>query len=299
MKSRAEVFLLPLAAFALGGAASQDMPVVPEGVPSGSSQVQPGEERVDQVGYARAHDGAAPPRIAAYAAHATLSAGDFVEVTALDSGKTILVAVTEPAALPAGTVVTLSPAAASQLALDLSKPAPVRVRALAPTAQDEAAWVSGGAAPSRLDAPAALLTGLRAMLPAGGAPMAVASTAPAATPMPAPATSSTPAPKPAPATGQTPAPKPSLRPTATTTPPPRATPVATPARTGRFVVQVGTFSSAANANSLASRLGGFTDTSGALTRVRMGPFVTRADADAARTKAIAAGYRDATVIRSN
>lgn len=287
MKSRAEVFLLPLAALALGGAASQDMPVVPEGVPSGSSQVQPGEERVDQVGYARAHDGAAPPRIAAYAAHATLNAGDFVEVTALDSGRTILVAVTEQAALPAGTVVTLSPAAASQLALDLSKPAPVRVRALAPTAQDEAALVSGGAAPSRLDAPAALLTGLRAMLPAGVAPVAVASTVPAATPMPAPATSSTPAPKP------------SQRPTATTSPPPRATPVAPPARTGRFVVQVGTFSNAANAKSLANRLGGFTDTSGALTRVRMGPFVTRADADAARTKAVAAGYRDATVSRSN
>ena len=287
MKSRAELFLLPLAAFALGGATSQDMPVVPEGVPSGSSQVQPGEERVDQVGYARAHEGAAPPRIAAYAAHATLSAGDFVEITALDSGKTILVAVTGQAALPAGTVVTLSPAAASQLGLDLSKPAPVRVRALSPTAQDEAALVSGGAAPSRLDAPAALLTGLRAMLPAGGALAAVASTAPAATPMPAPAAS------------QTPAPKPSPRPTATTTAPPRATPVATPARTGRFVVQVGTFSSAANAKSLANRLGGFTDTSGALTRVRMGPFVTRADADAARTKAVAAGYRDATVIRSN
>ena len=65
------------------------------------------------------------------------------------------------------------------------------------------------------------------------------------------------------------------------------------------MVQVGTFSSGANAKSLANRLGGFTDTSGALTRVRMGPFVTRADADAARTKAIAAGYRDATVIRSN
>ncbi|VXC96345.1 SPOR domain-containing protein [Sphingomonas sp. AX6] len=287
MKSRAELFLLPLAAFALGGAASQDMPVVPDGVPSGSSQVQPGEERVDQVGYARAHEGAAPPRIAAYAAHATLNAGDFVEVTALDSGKTILVAVTEQAALPAGTVVRLSPVAASQLGLELSKPAPVRVRALAPTAQDEAALVSGGAAPTRLDAPAALLTGLRAMLPAGGAPVAVATTAPAAIPTSSPAASPTPAPKPSPS------------PVATTTPTPRPTPAVQPARTGRFVVQVGTFSSAANAKSLATRLGGFTDASGALTRVRMGPFVTRADADAARTKAIVAGYRDATVVRSN
>ena len=285
MKSRAELFLLPLAALALGGAASQDMPVVPEGTPSGTSQLQPGEVRVDQVGYARAHDGAAPPRISAYAAHATLNAGDFVEVTALDTGKTILVAITEQASLPAGSVVALSPAAASQLGIDLSRPAPVRVRAHVPTAQDEAALVSGGAAPTRLDAPAALLKGLRAMLPAGSAPVAVASPTSAVTPTPA--------------ASPTPAPKPSPRPVAATPPAPRPTPAVPPARAGKFVVQVGTFSNAANAKSLANRLGGFTDSSGGLTRVRIGPFATRAEADAARAKAAAAGYRDAAVIRSN
>ncbi len=284
MKSRAELFLLPLAALALGGAASQDMPVVPEGTPSGTSQLQPGEVRVDQVGYARAHEGAVPARISAYAAHATLNAGDFVEITALDTGKTILVAITEQAALPAGSVVALSPAAASQLGLDLSRPAPVRVRAMAPTAQDEAALASGGAAPTRLDAPEALLKGLRAQLPQ--VPIATASVPPAPT-TPAPRMAPTPSPTPTPA----PTPKPAVAPT------PAAS--ASVSRAGKFVVQVGTFSNAANAKSLANRLGGFTDASGGLTRVRMGPFATRAQADAARTKAVTAGYRDAAVIRSN
>lgn len=285
MKSRVELFLLPLAAIALGGAVSQDMPPVPDGVPSGTSQLQPGEVRVDQVGYARAHDGAAPPRIVAYAAHPTLNAGDFVEVTALDSGKTILVAITEQAALPAGAIVALSPSAASQLGLDLSRPAAVRVRAMAPTAQDEAALASGGAAPSRLDAPEALLKGLRAQLPQAAA-TATASVPPASS-GPVPRAAPTLPPKPV----ATPKPKPAAAPT------PVASGSAT--RTGKFVVQVGTFSNAANAKSLASRLGGFTDASGALTRVRIGPFATRAEADAARAKAAAAGYRDAAVIRSN
>ncbi len=287
MKSRAELVLLPLAALALGGAAPQEMPTAPEGTPSGSSQLQPGEVRVDQVGYARAYEGVTPPRIRAYAAHATLRSGDFVEVTALDSGKTILVAIKEQVSLPAGSVVALSAAAASQLGIDLSRPAPVRVRAMAPTAQDEAALAAGGAAPTRLDAPEALLKGLRAQLPQAPATATVTNVPPTPiTPVPRPA----PTPSPAP----TPAPKPK---SVVATPAPAAS--ASTARTGRFVVQVGTFSNAANAKSLATRLGGFTDASGALTRVRMGPFATRAEADAARAKAVAAGYRDATVVRSN
>lgn len=285
MKSRAELVLLPLAALALGGAAPQEMPTAPEGVPSGSSQLQPGEVRVDQVGYARAYEGATPPRVSAYAAHATLKSGDFVEVTALDSGKTILVAIAEQAVLPTGTVVALSPAAASQLGINLSRPAAVRVRAMAPTAQDEAALAAGGAAPTRLDAPEALLKGLRAQLP-----QAPAATATSVTPAP-----TTPAPRPAPTPAPAPAPAPKPKPAAA----PAPTASASAPRTGRFVVQVGTFSNAANAKSLATRLGGFTDASGALTRVRMGPFATRAEADAARAKAVAAGYRDAAVVRSN
>lgn len=284
MRSRAELFLLPVAAFVLGGAVSQETPLVPEGAPSGSSELQPGEVRIDQVGYATAYDGAAPPQISAYAAHAMIGAGSFAEVTALDGGKTILVAITDQAALPAGTVITLSPAAASQLGIDLSRPAPVRVRAIAPTAQDEAALVSGGAAPSRLDAPEALLKGLRAQL-----------TTPAT---PVPATNATPSAS-APSTPPPATPAPTRKPAAAPKPAPTATPAAAASRAGKFVVQVGSFSNAANAKSLANRLGGFTDGSGGLTRVRMGPFATRAEADAARAKAVASGYRDATVIRSN
>jgi rare lipoprotein A len=286
MKSRAELVLLPLAALALGGAAPQEMPTAPEGTPSGSSQLQPGEVRVDQVGYARAYEGVTPPRDSAYAAHATLRSGEFVEVTALDNGKTILVAIVEQTALPTGSVVALSPAAASQLGIDFSRPAPVRVRAMAPTAQDEAALAAGGAAPTRLDAPDALLKGLRAQLPQVPAAPTAASVTPAPTTL---------APPPAPSSSPTPAPAPKPKPAAAPAP---AASVSTP-RTGRFLVQVGTFSNASNAKSLATRLGGFTDASGALTRVRMGPFATRAEADAARAKAVAAGYRDAAVVRSN
>jgi rare lipoprotein A len=156
---------------------------------------------------------------------------------------------------------------------------------MAPTAQDEAALAAGGAAPTRLDAPEALLKGLRAQLPQ--VPATAATSAPPAPTTPAPRKTPTPAPAPAPA----PKPKPAAAPV------PAAS--ASVSRTGRFVVQVGTFSNAVNAKSLASRLDGFTDASGALTRVRMGPFATRAEADAARAKAVAAGYRDAAVVRSN
>ena len=65
------------------------------------------------------------------------------------------------------------------------------------------------------------------------------------------------------------------------------------------MVQVGTFSNAANAGALARRLGGFTDKAGSFTRVRLGPFATRGEADKARAKAAAAGYRDAVIVTAD
>ena len=85
-------------------------------------------------------------------------------------------------------------------------------------------------------------------------------------------------------------------------PAPRTAPVQTvqpAARTGRYVVQVASFAGRDNAIEAADDLSGFVVRSGEYLRVRMGPYATRGEAEAALAKARSSGYRDAYIDTSD
>lgn len=231
--------------------------------PSGSSRS--GSQRYDEVGFAgiRPVAGGGAADGAVVGIHRSLPVNSFVEVTALDTGKTILVLITGSLGAGADHPIDLSAGAARQLGYDHPQTIAVRVRAVTPTAADQAALNQGRPATQRPDTPPVLLNALRKHVPAGGYRPAVQPVDPGYT---APRTATT-----------------------------GRAPVRSPAR-GGLVVQVAALSNAANAQSLAQSLGGFVKPGGGLYRVQLGPFATRAEAEAARQRAAGAGYGDARVI---
>ena len=237
-------------------------------------------------------------------AHKTLPLPSYVEVTSLESGKTILVRVERRGPMNEQ-LIELSPGAAAQLGLaDAVRPA-VRVRRVNPPEQERAMLRAGGRAPERMETPRGLLDALNRKLNAGAAmlsprpvPVPTQAAPSAATPRPAasPAPKPAAATKPAPAPATAPAPKPAAAPAPTPAAPPAPRPVAAQ---DSLVVQVAAFSVQASAASVASKLGGQTSTAGRLWRVRLGPFATRAEAEAALAKAKGAGYSDARIQRAD
>lgn len=248
---------LPPAAAQVAPVVAEDGPP-PSAGPQGSSQLRPGEARYDRVGLAGYAEGQG-----VFALSDELAAGSFAEVTALDSGKTILVQVRGEG----GGLIELSGGAAAQLGL--SGNPPVRVRRVTVTPQDSALLSSGQAAPPRADAPQALLVGLRRKL----AEQMPAVAKPAGSPRPGPR----------PAKAQ-----------------PAKAPLAAPARPSRasagLFVQIAALSNAQRARALADRLGGTVRSAGDFHRVQLGPFASRAAADRARADAAKRGYGDARVI---
>jgi rare lipoprotein A len=237
--------------------------------PRGSSQRRLGEERYDEVGYAGVRtlpDGAAADD-GIVALHRSLAPDTLVEVTSLDSGRTIVVLVTGAADPGAGNAIELSAGAARLLGQDGNGPIPVRVRKVTAGPGDMMALRAGRPAAPRPDTPPVLLNALRKHLPA-----LAAAPAPAAPPRPAYA-----------------------RPVASR-PAPRTAPVA--AR-GGYYVQVAALSNARNAQVLAKSLRGSVKQGGGFHRVQLGPFATRREADAARAGAARAGYGDARVFAVN
>ncbi len=251
--------------------------------PRGSSERQPGEQRYDEVGYAEVGE-----RPGMTGAARGLRSGDHAEVTALDSGKTILIAIDADAPVW-GELATLSPAAAASLGLPGG--GAVRVRKVTPTPQEAGQLRQNSGTITRLDSPPSLLTALRKRLPAKPS---LSSVPPKDLPdPPAPAR---PAKEPA---AVTPKPNPSPTPAAKPPAPKAAQPAAAPkpAAIGKFWVQVAVLSDAARAKALATKVGGSVTPQGKLYRVRIGPLADRAAADRAKAKAATAGVRDATVIR--
>lgn len=218
----------------------------------------------DEVGYATAGDGDGVS-----ASHARLPAASFVEVTNLDTGRTIL-AVVRTNTVRGSALVGLSPQALGLLGSDGPTPLPVRVRRVNPPEQEKAALLGGQKAGDRLDTPAMLLGPLKRKL-AGmqGQPAVIAQTPVTVVPpvivpqMPhrtAPKWS-----KPVPVKEDTPA------------------PAAQPTVQSSYYLQIVSLSSEANANAAARKLGNGASVvqAGHYWRVRMGPF---ASAAAARTK---------------
>jgi rare lipoprotein A len=68
---------------------------------------------------------------------------------------------------------------------------------------------------------------------------------------------------------------------------------------GSLIVQVAAFSTQDRANGVAGKLGGAVSPAGRVFRVRLGPFATRAQTDAALAKARGAGYSDARIQRAD
>jgi rare lipoprotein A len=223
--------------------------------PQGSSQLQPGEVRFDRVGYA----GYAGPGEGVFALSADLSAGSHAEVTALDSGKTIVV----PIRGTGQGLIELSGAAARQLGVT-GNPA-VRVRRVTISPADAALLAAGQPLPPRADAPPTLLAGLRKQL---GVRAAEPSPPPAATPR---------------------------RPTR---PVAQAQPQAHPAPATRgLFVQVAALSSAQRAQALAGQLGGVVRPGSGVYRVQLGPYANNAAAQRARADVARRGYADARIVQ--
>lgn len=252
MKSLASLLLLSLAVAA--PALAQEPP--PGDGPRGTSGAG-GEARYDAVGYAGAAEIGGISAVSG-----VLPAGSHAEVTALDTGRTIVVAVVAGTP-PPGRIAALSADAANALGASGDSTA-IRIRAVTPSPQDIVQLRSGGVASFRADAPPALLAALRKMLPAPTRAAVI------------------------------PAPKP---PVARPKPAPVARPQVATAATSGFVVQVAALSSAARAKSVADATGGTVVAGPPVWRVRLGPFSDAASAARARDMAARTGYPGGQIIR--
>ena len=227
------------------------------------------------------------------AAHKTLPLPSYVEVTALDTGRTILVRVNDRGPMVGDRLIDLSRGAAEQLGLT-DGVAAVRVRRTNPPAAERAQLRSGKPVPERIATPESLLAILRSKAKALPVPRtaAVAATSVAAQPA-APIASGKAKPGDdrfvveGPGTTKL-APKPA--PTATAAKPAAAV-------AGKYAIQVGAFSNETRANAAAKSVGGHVTKAGNLWRVRVGPFASDAEARGALGKVKAKGFRDAVVQR--
>ncbi|GAA4038333.1 hypothetical protein GCM10022213_05100 [Parerythrobacter jejuensis] len=117
----------------------------------------------DAVGYAAADsDGGTKISVA----HKTLPVPSYVEITSLDSGKTVLARVERRGPMTASRLVSLSPGAQAQLGV--RDGTPVRVRRVNPPEFERAELRAGRAGPQRLETPSSLLAVLKKKLPAMG-----------------------------------------------------------------------------------------------------------------------------------
>lgn len=99
-------------------------------------------------------------------AHKTLPLPSYVELTSLDSGKTILARVERRGPMSGARLVALSPGAQAQL--DVAEGAPVRMRRVNPPEADRAELRAGRTAPERMEMPKSLADVLRRKLPGQG-----------------------------------------------------------------------------------------------------------------------------------
>ena len=256
-------------------------------------------------------------------AHRTLPLPSYVEITSLETGKTILVRLERRGPMTGSGLVELSPGAAAQLGVAGRSDAPIRLRRVNPPEADRAPLRLGQSATARLDTPKSLLAVLQRKLDVQEGRTPVPAAAPEGNNAPkAEVANAAPKPEPKPAKGKSAAkagaPKtlPKPQPVFTVTDPssvppgkpdaakPAAQPVTKPvakpstASAGApLVVQIGAFSSEERAKAAAAKIGAQVVPAGKVWRVRSGPFTDRAAAEAALAKARAAGYSDARIQR--
>jgi len=258
----------------------------------------------DEVGYLAVDDAGGN---GITGAHHTLPLPSYVEVTSLETGRTILVRVERRGPMTGNQLLALSPGALTQL--DASAGTPVRVRRVNPPEDHRAPLRAGEAAPLRMDTPMSLVTVLKRKLPESGstslARTEATSAAPAvAPPQPAPAAAARPT-TPSPSRAGAPPPLPPLAASERPSPSPTsfgrafaqgAAPAApVQSSEGAFVVQAAAFSTSDRAERAAEAIGGDVSRAGRFFRVRTGPFATRSEAEASLAKVRAAGYSDARI----
>lgn len=225
-------------------------------------------------------------------AHRTLPLPSYLEITALDTGKTILARVERRGPMTNARLVELSPGAATQLGLGTRDKAPIRIRRVNPPESERAMLRAGVPATERMDTPKSLLAVLTRKLEAqeGITPAATPSPAPVSTPAAVPVL-------PAKPPARAPKPQPSSAPVAAAAAKP--VPAAAVRAEGKWAVQVAAFSTRERADTAARKLGGHVSPAGKLWRVRLGSFANQAQAQAALAKAKAAGYKDAQIQRAD
>ena len=243
--------------------------------------------------------------------HQTLPLPSYVEVTSLDTGRTILVRMERRGPMISNRIAALSPGALDQLGA--GDGVAIRIRRVNPPELERAALRAGGQAPLRMDTPMSLVEVLRRKLDM-------------------PATLSAPPERVAVAPSQA-EPSVPVEPTATRdeevqtaienldwqphdynvddegagedaisedtvetaaiedpVPPPPPAPA-----TG-LVVQAAAFSTSERAELAAQAVGGFVERGERYWMLRTGPFASRAQAEASLAKVRAAGYSDARII---
>jgi len=234
------------------------------------------------------------------AAHKTLPLPSYVEVTALETGRTILVRINDRGPFSDDRLIDLSQGAARQLGIDRDGVTGVRVRKVNPNEQERAVLRMGAPATERIATPDSLLAILRknlAKLPRPAAPdrrVAVQGGSP-------PATVSSNRPVPATAAG---------RRDGRFIVEGAGRPVAAENSVGNnyvgglpgsYVVQVAAFSDKARADRLAGKIGArvMPDRTRSIWRVRYGPFASEREAQAGLAQAQQRGYSGARVLRAD
>jgi rare lipoprotein A len=247
----------------------------------------------DSVGYAQAGGGEGVS-----GAHRTLPLPCYIEVTSLETGRTILVRLTQRGPTSGSDLVALSAGAWRQLGASPGTRLPVRVRRVNPPEAERAMLRAGAQAPARMDTPPGLLFALKRKLGIG----LVVAPSPAE-PVP-PKLEPKPLAKPAPTKPALALPIPAqpklakndsavVKPVSKPTTPKAETAIA---QSKDFYVQVGAYSTRARADAAAKATSGTVSASGRLWRVRVGPHKDRGQADAALAKVRSGGYADAGVV---
>lgn len=259
----------------------------------------------DAVGYARAGTGGS----GISGAHHTLPLPCYVEVTALDTGHTILLRLDRRGPMGGKQLIELSPAAWAQLGFASGADAAVRVRRVNPPETERARLRTGNRAPDRMDTPPGLLTALRRKLgvatpstpdePPSATLLGAAEQKPVAQGLPvAPEPVLRPAAKPNTVPPKAVAPAPVVPKTAPKTAEPKPAPKPVePAHLAstRMAVQVAAFSIRDHAEKAAAQVGGKVEPAGKLWRVRI-PVSGEDQAKAALAKARQAGYAGAVIL---
>jgi len=205
------------------------------------------------------------------AAHRTLPLPSYVEVTSLDSGRTILVRVNDRGPFSNDRLIDLSRGAAEQLGISGDGAAAVRVRRVNPPEQERVKLRAGQRAAARIDAPDALLSALRKQVKGrdGEAPRDTGSSGPRldyALPD-------------------------EIGPDKI-----GAREQAVPPSSTGYVVQLAAFSSRSRADKAARRVGGYLSERDDVWRVRLGPYGDGAAARRGVEQAAASGFNGARIV---